>query len=130
MAKKTIRGKGNEGLLQDVTSGAGVVTVGPIQVDDFDNISFQLVTTSTLAGAWTIQASNDYNALGDYNGAERAGTWTDVTALFTTMAAVVTGGSSRYTQSVGFAGKALRIVWTPTSGAGNVSAWMCAKGAQ
>lgn len=96
----------------------------------FDNVSWVLVTTGTLAGAWTFQASNNYADDTEYNQAVAAGTWVDVTTLFTTVAAVLTGGTTRYAQSVGLAARAVRATFTATSGAGTIFAWPFAKGAQ
>lgn len=121
--KKTKFGLGNEGIAASAvaTSGTTVVdTVVPIM--DTDNISFTLLTTGTIAGAWTILASNDWNELGAYNGQARSGNFVDVTALFTTMAAVLTGGTARYCQSSQpMSAKALMVRWTPTSGTGTIS---------
>lgn len=106
-------------------SGTTAVPSGAYFLEDYNGISFQLITDGTVAGAWKIEVSNDYSVgFGD----DRAftGNWTDVTAAFVdaagnpAIATVVSGGSSQATQAAPFMYRAYRVTFTPTSGAGNV----------
>lgn len=101
-----------------------------MRIDHVDNVSWVLITTGTLAGAWTFQASNDWADDTEFNQVIKAGTFVDITALFTTLAAVLTGGSTRYAQSVGLAARSVQATFTATSGAGNISAFPFCKGAE
>lgn len=103
---------------------------GALVIEDMDNVSFQLSTTGTLVGAWTIEASNDFATQGEYNARANAGTWTDITALFSTIAAVASSPATRYTQAVGLGARAVRTKFTASSGAGNASGFPFCKGAQ
>jgi hypothetical protein len=101
-----------------------------MRIDHVDNVSFVLITTGTLAGAWTFQASNDWADDTEFNQLIKAGTFVDITTLFTTVAAVLSGGSARYAQSVGLAARSVQATWTATSGTGTISAFPFAKGSQ
>lgn len=91
-------------------------------------VSLQLVGGGTLAGAWKIEASNDYveNAQGNV---EVAGTWSDVTALFkradgTAIAAVVDGNAATETQmaqAAPFVAGAFRVTFTASAGSGTAT---------
>lgn len=103
---------------------------GPINV----NTSMTLFATSTVAGAWKIEASNDFLiANTGMNQNANAGHWTDITAAFrtpdsttgTAIAAVTSGGSSTYVEYMGNPGcglgaRSLQVTFTPTSGAGKI----------
>lgn len=123
-------GRGGEGVFAAVTA-AGVTPISFIVLmTDYDNIGFQLITTGTLAGAWTFQADNKYSNDAQYNWPANPGTWPSVTALFTTVPAVLSGGSDNYAQTIGLGAKAVRATFTPTSGAGTAQAIYCAKGGE
>lgn len=129
--------QGNDRLLpakggQAISGTTAIVMTiqGPINV----NTSFTLFATGTVAGAWKIEASNDY-ALGDagYGTSDNAGHWTDITLAWrtpnattgTAIAAVTSGGSSTYVEYMGnpgcgLAARSLQVTFTPTSGAGNI----------
>lgn len=97
------------------------------------SVNLQTLTGSTLAGAWLIKASNDYQP--DVKPITEAdANWTDVTACFRTpnattgtgIAAVVSGASSQllcFTSGSGvivpFPFRSLQITFTASSGAGN-----------
>lgn len=97
------------------------------------SLALQTLTGSTLAGAWLIKASNDYQP--DVKPVTEANAhWTDVTACFRTpnattgaaIAAVTSGASSQllcFTSGSGvivpFPFRSIQVTFTATSGAGN-----------
>src|SRR5450631_446663 len=103
---------------------------GPVNV----NTSMTLFATGTVAGAWKIEASNDFTtAMTGLGTNANAGHWTDITVAFrtpnattgTAIAAVTSGGSSTYVEYMGNPGcglgaRSLQVTFTPTSGAGNI----------
>lgn len=95
-------------------------------------VGIVLTTTGTLTGtapaAWIVEASNDYVAAGgDKGNAPFAGTWVNVTALFTpALVAVLTGGSKQYIQAQ-IAARAIRVTFTATAGTGIATATYTAK---
>jgi len=131
MAAKNLYGQGMEGrVLNTTVSDTTVQTSHVTFLNTLDNISYQLISTGTVAGAWTVEVSNNYTpGLGD-NQAPNSGNWVDITSLFTTVNAVTSGGSDQYIEkSSGLIGaRAIRVKFTPTSGAGTVSAWFFGKG--
>lgn len=93
-----LRGLGTDGhVLNGVTvsaalptGSAGVATSDPVNIHTLIEQSIQL-TISSLAGAfvgtWTVEASNDYvPPQGELGAVPNAGHWTDVSALYTTIA--------------------------------------------
>lgn len=136
MAKKNVLGRGQNAMLvtvvgiNDTNPHVLAPPDGGLNIEDMDNVSFVLSTTGTLVGAWTIQASNDFSDNTAFNALVNAGTWVDVTALFTAPGAVASSPSTKFTQMVGCAFRALRAVFTASSGAGNISGFAFAKGAQ
>jgi len=103
---------------------------GALVIEDMDNVSFVLQTTGTLVATWTIQGANDFVTQGEYNGVANTGTWIDITALFSSIAAVASSPANRYTQAVGLCARAVRAVFTPSSGTGSIAGFPFAKGAQ
>lgn len=118
---------------------SGVTPVVGVVVDmrDYDCAGVQLVTTGTVAGTWLIEASNDYiprqngNAYGAVSSTldTAQGTFTDVTAQFskavagTAIANPAGAATNQYAYTPnGIRCRALRITFTPSAGAGNVSA--------
>lgn len=107
--------------------------LAPFNMLHFDNVSLQLHTTgATLAGTWTIEASNDFQNAGEFNELAAAGNWGDITALFDSIAAVTAGAPTvRFTQSIRpIAYKWIRAVFTNTAGTGTILGYPSAKGAQ
>lgn len=124
-------------LVSTPISGTTPIVSGPIDVRDKDAVSLQLISTGTVAGAWTVAASLDFvpgvtsgavggSSSGAYGSPAFAGTWSDVSALFarpSAIAAVVSGGGSQYRQAIDHLdARHIQITFTPTSGAGNVQA--------
>jgi hypothetical protein len=88
-------------------------------------VSYLLVTTSTVAGSWKVEVSNDYSGAGGGNFMQppTAGDWVDITSAFSpSIAAVTSGGSSQFVQMGPLSCRTIRVTFTPTSGAGNVRA--------
>lgn len=107
--------------------------VTPIQVIDdmtnFDGAGYILVTTGTVAGAWTFQGIDGWRPGGINNSLASAGISGDVSTLASPApGAISSGGSSKATQLVPFMWGALGITFTPTSGAGNVAVYRVKKG--
>ncbi len=93
---------------------------------DFDNISAQMITTSTGAGTWTVEASNNLVYAG-MDMVASAGTWDDITSQLNAAPAAVTTASDQMRQVTNFAGWAIRFTFTPSGGAGAVSLHLTAK---
>jgi hypothetical protein len=63
--------------LSVAVSGAQTHTTPPSNLDQYDNVSYQVVWTGTPTGTIAVDVSNDYNPQ------TQVGTWTDVTASLT-----------------------------------------------
>lgn len=120
---------------QAISGTTPIVSVPIIDMRDMDSIGVQLITTGTITGTWLIEASNDYmgasngNAYGQVNNGTATGTFTPVTAHFsvavagTAIANPSGSATNQYAQTPnGMRCRALRITFTPASGAGNVTA--------
>jgi hypothetical protein len=121
-------------LASTAISGTTPIVSGPIDVRDKDACSLQLVATGSPAGAWKVEASNDFvpgvtsgavggSSSGAYGSPAFAGTWSDITALFsrpTTIATVAAAGSQYVQAESHLDARHIRITFTPTSGTGNV----------
>jgi len=119
-------------------SGTTPVVSNVIDMRDFDSVGLQLISTGTVAGTWLIEMSNDYvprqntNSYGQVSSTldTAQGTFTDCTALFlkaaagTAIANPAGSATSQYAQPRDFIRcRALRITFTPSSGAGNVAVY-------
>ncbi len=114
---------------------SGTTPIGPLYTPciNYDEVSYQLVTTGTVAGTWLIEASNDYvPALGQPGQLANAGHWIDVTARFKDPGGFAptnpTGSPTSEMVDATVRYNWLRITFTPASGAGNVTVARCAKG--
>lgn len=91
----------NNGTFTISAQTATTVTTGGAPVNETFSTPTNLTVTSTgaviTAGTWTIEASNSY-ASSELNQIDAPGNWFDVTAQFTTIAAL-TGQQSRFTMS-------------------------------
>lgn len=129
-------GDGNDciWIATQAISGTTPIVSNVIDMRDFDSVGLQLITTSTVAGTWLIEMSNDFvatmngNAYGQVSNGAATGTWTDCTALFlkaaagTAIANPAGTATSQYAQPRDFIRcRALRVTFTPSGGAGNVS---------
>lgn len=109
----------NNGTFTISAQTATTVTTGGTPTNETFTTPTNLTVTSIgvtiTAGAWTIQASNSY-ANGELNQIDAAGTWTDITAQFTAIAAL-TGNQTRFTMStIGLlSARAIRPVLTLTA---------------
>jgi hypothetical protein len=130
--KKNIYGdQASQNILIPVQAISGTTPiVAKLNMQNMDRVALVLVTTSTVAGAWTIGASNDYQQpQGLANKQAASGAFGSITTLAEpTIAAVVSGGSTQAVQIPRFGWGAISVTFTPTSGAGNVSAFIMAKG--
>lgn len=122
---------GNNGTfpIASVTSGTVVVTTGGTQVDETFSASVTLVVTKkTVAGVWTLQASNSYNDGGmGFGAVAAAGSWPDATSLLNATPTAVSAPSDQYRQLQGFGGRALRLTLTPSTGSALVTVYCFAK---
>lgn len=85
-----------------------------------DNIGVQLIWTGTPVGVFDIQVSLDYNP-----NTHVAGTWTSLT--LSNSIAPAGSASSGYIDLNQLSAPYFRIVYTRTSGAGSLNAWVTAK---
>ena len=139
MSRNIFGNYNREGRLIDAVTIVGTTPIvgpqpsGGQYLEGLDGLCLQLVSSGssggTVAGAWLIEASNDFSGGGapTLNDSSSGGTWSDITALFKTpsggaIAAVVSGGTNQFAQVTSrlFA-RAIRVTFTPTGGAGNVS---------
>jgi len=109
--------------------GATPIVSPVITTDVIDLLSLQLITTGTVAGTWTMQASNDYistpmGELGDPS--QSTGHFSSYTGF--TFAAPTGSPTSAILEKSGFGPRAFTLTFTPSSGAGNVTAIMFGKG--
>lgn len=117
------RGDGDDYKVIPSTTVSGTTPIVSAVVDirDLDSIGFQLITTGSVAGAWTFAASNNFQPEGiaSYGQIPTMGDWSDVTALFAP-AAVTT--ASNQSKQANLRARSIRATFTPTSGAGTVRA--------
>lgn len=119
---------------QAISGTTPIVSAVIPDVRDYDAIGMQLITTGTVAGTWLIEGSNDFvaasngNAYGSTSNGTATGTWSDVTAHFskavagTAIANPAGSATSQFAQTPnGLRCRCLRITFTPSSGAGNVT---------
>ncbi len=128
--QKNVYGEGSEGIVipTQAISGTTPIVSTVTWINMLDNVGYQLVTTGTVAGAWKVEVSNNYAVTWYNNQAAGAGDWFDYTSRMTTIAAVLSGGSNQIAEHIGCTCRAMRLTFTPTSGAGNVSAYFYGKG--
>ncbi len=124
---------GDMGAQYVLLAPTAVADTNPHQVVDdlmgFDGAGLVLVTTGTLAGAWTFQGINGWQPGGINNNLARPGVSGNVSTLASpALAAVLTGGSSQAVQLVPFMWGALGITFTATSGSGNIAVYRTKKG--
>lgn len=131
--RSNLLGKGGQCYIipTQAISGVTPITSAIITTDVIDLLSLQLVTTGTVAGTWTIQASNDYIATpaGEAYGSQptqATGTFSSYTGF--TFAAPAGSPTSQFVEKSGFGPRAFKLTFTPSSGAGNVTAIMFGKG--
>ena len=126
-----------------VTTGTTAIVSDPMGCLLIADVSLSLLVTSAgpdLDGAWKIEVANNYNASEEYGATPNAGTWHDVTAAFVTaagaaIAAVAHGTAATYAQYVqcgvaawhSFAGRHLRVTFTPSAGTGTAEVWAVGK---
>jgi hypothetical protein len=126
-----------------VTVATTPIVSNPIGCLLIADVSLMLLCTSAgpdLDGAWKIEVSNNYNASEEYGATPNAGNWVDVTAAFvvaagTAVVAVAHGTAATYSQYVqcgvtqwkSFAGRHLRVTFTPSAGTGTAEVWAVGK---
>lgn len=114
----------------DALDGSVSIVGGPIWLapDNINNWSMQVVTTGTLTGTFTFEASNDPRARQTASSTDQtAAQWTDVTSA---LVGTITNPSGSTTNqviinktSVPWSGAFLRMKYTKSSGAGTVTAY-------
>ena len=135
---KDTHGDGGASVVLPLTAISGTTSIvsGPIDVRDKDAVALQLIVASGTSpnGAWLVEASLDFvpgkagagagaSSSGAYGSPAFAGTWSDVTALFsrpTTIAAVTNNGTSYHQADPHLDARHIRVTFTPASGSGNV----------
>ena len=100
-----------------------------IDLRRYDRVSFQLITTGTLDGAWKVEISNNVvnSGSGAYGQVAATGTWTDITSGFSPAIASVdhtnAATQSQYAQA-DIRIRAIRVTFTGTAGTGAVSVYI------
>jgi hypothetical protein len=128
--KHTTRGDNGTSFIliasQAISGTTPIVAQFPMQ--QYDGVALVLVTTGTVHGAWTIGAAN--NGLGNstLNNPGGTGTYGDVTSLCAPAIAAVTAAGAQAVQIVPFGWGGGQLTFTPSSGSGNVAAYIFAKG--
>jgi hypothetical protein len=115
-------------LIAPVAISGTTPIVAQFPMQNFDGVALVLVTTGTVHGDWSVQAAN--NGLGNntLNNPVATGTYADVSSLCEPALATVTTASKQAVQIVPFGWGGGQLTFTPTSGAGNVAAYIFAKG--
>jgi hypothetical protein len=99
----------------------------------FDNVSFVLKSTGTVAGTWLLEGSNNFvtTKFPTLNNATQAGNdvWANMAAQFTTITQPTGTAQTQYIQNTSdLAVSYLRLTFTPSGGAGSVAAYVFRKG--
>ena len=112
---------------------ATTATTGLVDETFAASVTAQVIRSETAshpAGAWTVLASNDYvpgaagSSSGAYGAPANPGHFFSVTALFSkpTTIAAVTDANAQYVQAdPHFDGRHLKVIFTPSGGAGTAS---------
>jgi hypothetical protein len=88
-----------------------------------DNVGIQLVWTGSPIGSFSVQVSIDHR---EVNGVvSNSGTWVNIT-LNPTISAVGSGDSA-YIELNQLSASYIRVVYTASSGAGTLNAYICGK---
>lgn len=113
----------NNAPLIPTTSGASTVTSNAMDISTFDDIGIQADTTGTLTGVVAVQVSN--NHVQDFmQNVTTPGTWATVTTQ-----AITAGSPSPAFLNVQSQGASyLRVVYTASSGTGNITVMVSGKG--
>lgn len=113
-------------------SGTTPIVSDARPIDNLDGVGLQLITTGTVAGTWLIEGSNNYvsNKIPNLNqNAQASGIqWSDITALFGSVTQPAGSATSQFRQCHPLVCRFVRVTFTPSSGAGNVSAFYSGKG--
>ena len=100
-----------------------------MSLDNLDGAGLVLNSTGTVAGTWKVEGSNNYTSakIPNLNQGAQVNSirWADITAMFGTISGSV---GTKFYQAYPLVCRFIRVTFTPTSGAGNVSADYCAKG--
>ncbi len=128
VAGATNAANNNTFTISTVTNATTIVTTGSQTNETFSGVVTLSVTSAAGAGAWKLYASNNhYGASTGNNTRAVTGSFVDVTSLFNATPTAVTTASDQYRQVNQFAGRNLKIEFTPTSGAALVSVYLTAK---
>ena len=116
----------NVPLVNGVSMATSITSPATI-IQRLPGISYSLVWTGTPVGTFTVEVSNDYSQ--GPNGVLNAGNWTALpTSAFVGTYPVPAGSASNgFLDVVGTEAYAVRIVYTASSGAGNLTIIPCAK---
>ena len=105
-----------------VTGISSSQTSVPTNIFNKDVAGIDVAWTGTLAGTFTVQCSNTYNP----NGAPGNGNWNTVPTTPSVIAS--TGGGNGFIQVSALAAAWLQLVFTYTSGSGDITATITGKG--
>ncbi len=128
--------RGDNGTSMVLIAPVAIVGTTPIPITfpmgQFDGVGLVLVTTGTVAGAWTIQAADDFQPsglTGLQNVPANAGNFGPVSTLCAPALVAAAGSPTKQAvQIVPFMWSTGLLTFTPTSGAGNVAAYIYCKG--
>lgn len=108
-----------------------------VEIDAIDKLTFHTVTSGTLTGTWTVLISNSWQA-GSPSGQDESiaitpGNWVDITAQCVGIANPAGSTSNALIDVIRtgiptIGALACKLLWTKTSGAGNLDVWMMGRG--
>jgi len=124
---------------QTAISGTTPIPLDVRDLSNLDGACLQLIndTGSTVTGTWKIEASNNWSSLTvpnlNQNATRFPTKWTDITAGFKTLGgSAITNPSgsalSQMVQCYPLVAGAIRVTFTPASGAGTITVLYRAKG--
>jgi hypothetical protein len=108
--------------LFDAISGATSIQSSPVGIKFTDNVSIQIQSTGTLAGTFAVQVSNDF----DPNLPTATANWSDL--ALSAVPTLAGSSDSILIDLTQVSAPFIRLSYTATSGAGNISATIAAKG--
>lgn len=106
------------------TSMATSLTSAPINIDQLSLVGFDIAWTGTPTGTFSIQVSNSHTVDSGGNSLA-AGNWTTLT--LSTSVAAAGSADNAFIDIDSISASWIRLVYTRTSGSGNLTAFLSAK---
>lgn len=106
------------------TSMASTITSNPTNIIGLESVGYSVAWTGTPTGTFSVQISNDY-AQTSTGSVYNAGTWTTLTLSGTPAASG--SASNGYLDVYGCSAAWMRLVYTASSGSGNLTAVVAGK---